>query len=214
MPIEFRCSHCGRLLRTSEDTAGRQAQCPECGTLTMIPGAIPPADAPPSLAPLGNESSPPAGGTSSAEPAYRPSASSAYQVTPDPFAAQRVSSPATGLIVTAILGLIVQVLVIGGNLAQMLIGGAHMLPRGHEAFPVLVGSTANVVAGLFGLALSILVLVGALKMKNLEGYSLAVTSAVLALIPCTSPCCLLGLPCGIWALIALNDSAVKAAFRS
>jgi hypothetical protein len=37
MAIEFRCSQCGRLLRTGDETAGRMAQCPECGSQTPIP---------------------------------------------------------------------------------------------------------------------------------------------------------------------------------
>ncbi len=37
MPIEFRCTQCGKLLRTGDDTAGKQAKCPACGTLLVIP---------------------------------------------------------------------------------------------------------------------------------------------------------------------------------
>lgn len=47
MPIEFRCPKCSRLLRTKDDTAGKQAKCPECGTVVQIPatpGAAPAAD--------------------------------------------------------------------------------------------------------------------------------------------------------------------------
>lgn len=50
MPIEFRCTQCQRLLRTQDDAAGKQAKCPECGTLLVVPtpesGA---ADVPPPL---------------------------------------------------------------------------------------------------------------------------------------------------------------------
>lgn len=43
MPIEFRCSKCSRLLRTPDDTAGKQAKCPECGEVMTIPaGSVPP----------------------------------------------------------------------------------------------------------------------------------------------------------------------------
>jgi len=53
MAIEFRCGPCGRLLRTGDDTAGKQAQCPECGALTRVPApAQPPARSAPPLAPL------------------------------------------------------------------------------------------------------------------------------------------------------------------
>lgn len=40
MPIEFRCIQCGRLLRTPDDTVGRQARCPECGSMTTVPTPV------------------------------------------------------------------------------------------------------------------------------------------------------------------------------
>ncbi|NQT16204.1 MAG: DUF975 family protein [Planctomycetes bacterium] len=53
MPIEFRCTQCNRLLRTQDETAGKQAKCPECGTVLMIPAVgSPPASAGP---PAGSE---------------------------------------------------------------------------------------------------------------------------------------------------------------
>jgi phage FluMu protein Com len=39
MAIEFRCTQCDKLLRTGDDTAGKQAKCPECGTVMTIPEA-------------------------------------------------------------------------------------------------------------------------------------------------------------------------------
>lgn len=39
MPIEFRCTQCNRLLRTPDETAGKQAKCPECGAIVGIPAA-------------------------------------------------------------------------------------------------------------------------------------------------------------------------------
>lgn len=37
MPIEFRCTQCQKLLRTQDDTAGKQAKCPHCGAMVSIP---------------------------------------------------------------------------------------------------------------------------------------------------------------------------------
>ncbi|MBX7164762.1 MAG: hypothetical protein K1X74_00315 [Pirellulales bacterium] len=37
MSIEFRCTSCNKLLRTGDDTAGRQVKCPVCGTALTIP---------------------------------------------------------------------------------------------------------------------------------------------------------------------------------
>jgi hypothetical protein len=37
MPIEFRCSHCQKLLRTPDESAGRKAKCPDCGAIVDVP---------------------------------------------------------------------------------------------------------------------------------------------------------------------------------
>jgi uncharacterized membrane protein/DNA-directed RNA polymerase subunit RPC12/RpoP len=46
MPIEFRCTQCRKLLRTQDDTAGKQAKCPVCGTLVLIPDTASPPPLP------------------------------------------------------------------------------------------------------------------------------------------------------------------------
>ena len=53
MPIEFRCTQCDKLLRTPDDTAGKQAKCPECGAVLAIPSpaAAPPAGVGPGVPP-------------------------------------------------------------------------------------------------------------------------------------------------------------------
>ncbi len=59
---------------------------------------------------------------------------------------------------------------------------------------------------------SIIIFIGALKMKNLRSRGWARASAILAMIPCVSGCCLLGLPFGIWALMVLGNEDVKRGF--
>lgn len=39
MTIEFNCPHCEKLLRTADDKAGVQANCPGCGQLVTVPSA-------------------------------------------------------------------------------------------------------------------------------------------------------------------------------
>ena len=65
---------------------------------------------------------------------------------------------------------------------------------------------------LIVIAASLVIFVGALKMKNLSGSGWARAGAILAMIPCVSGCCLLGLPFGIWALMVLSNRDVKRAF--
>jgi hypothetical protein len=66
---------------------------------------------------------------------------------------------------------------------------------------------------MVGLAISVFVLFGAIKMQKLTGYGFAFATAIVALIPCFSPCCVLGLPIGIWALVMLNKPEVKSQFK-
>jgi hypothetical protein len=218
MAIEFRCGKCSRLLRTGDDTAGRMAQCPECGAQTQVPARDISATASPM---------PPSGGGGALDSTTPQSPSSSgyqapYQM-PQGFASgqipqanqqyafQRVTGPAVSLIVTAVLGLILQTL---GVLAHILQIGfaAGAAPR--NAMPVVLTGPLYIVFGAIGIILSIVVLVGASKMKGLENYSFAMAAAIIALIPCTSPCCFLGLPFGIWALVVLSDPIVKSSFKT
>lgn len=62
MPIEFRCGQCGKLLRTGDETAGKQAKCPACGAVQPIPASLSSTPLPPGGEPMGNSfgaSSPP-----------------------------------------------------------------------------------------------------------------------------------------------------------
>jgi hypothetical protein len=71
----------------------------------------------------------------------------------------------------------------------------------------------GILENIFGLAVSIVILVGAMKMQSLRSYNFAFTAALLAVVPCLTPCCFLGLPLGIWALVVLNKPEVKAQFK-
>lgn len=63
------------------------------------------------------------------------------------------------------------------------------------------------------LVLGGLIIFGALKMRNLQSFGLAMAASIIAMIPCLSPCCCIGIPIGIWALVVLNKPEVKAAFQ-
>ena len=79
---------------------------------------------------------------------------------------------------------------------------------------MLMGTgAAAIVARSLAIVGSVVTLVGALKMKSLQSFGLAMTSSILAMVPCTSGCCLIGLPMGIWAIVVLNDKDVKSAFE-
>ena len=134
-----------------------------------------------------------------------PSGGGGYQA-----AQAKVGGPAIGLMVVAGIGIVVQILNILVNLL-----GIRMASSDMEDNPMagLIAGPIVVVAGSLGILMGILILVGAMKMKKLESYGLAMAVTILAMIPCISPCCLLGLPIGIWSLVVLLDPNVKASFR-
>ncbi|MGV3754616.1 MAG: hypothetical protein ACO1QS_04490, partial [Verrucomicrobiota bacterium] len=76
-----------------------------------------------------------------------------------------------------------------------------------------IGVTGPVMAaiGILLLGMSTLMLWGAAKMRQGEGYGLAILACILAMV--LAPANLIGLPVGIWALVVLLRPEVKAAFR-
>ena len=69
------------------------------------------------------------------------------------------------------------------------------------------------VVGALGVLASILEIVGGINMMRVRGYGMAMFGSILAMIPCISPCCLLGLVPGIWGLVVLMQPDVKNAFQ-
>jgi len=125
-------------------------------------------------------------------------------------AAERVNGPAIGLIVVAVLGALLQIFSVIKNLVM---GSAIPANAQVPAWLSMLTGPLGVVLGVIGILVSGVILFGALKMKKLESYGLAMTASIIAMIPCFSPCCLLGLPIGIWALVVLSKPEVKSAFH-
>lgn len=69
------------------------------------------------------------------------------------------------------------------------------------------------IAALFWLVISGVIMLGVNKMRRLESYGLAVTASVLAMLPC-HPGFIIGLPIGLWTLMVLLRPEVRAAFES
>jgi predicted Ser/Thr protein kinase len=84
-----------------------------------------------------------------------------------------------------------------------------------DAMPTWIGLFGMLIVGLvFLLALpaSILLIIGGVKMRQLQSYGLVKFAAIVALLP-LGPQWLISLPMGIWALAVLGRSEVKSAFR-
>ncbi len=129
---------------------------------------------------------------------------------PDPAAAGKVATPAlviqilAGLtILFGLLSILINVLGMAGVMGGM--GGDERL-RG------MFSGGLSLVSNALGVLFNGFIIFGAQKMKNLEGYGLAMAACILMMLPC-SCCCFINLPVGIWGLVTLMDANVKASFR-
>jgi hypothetical protein len=130
-------------------------------------------------------------------------------------ALQLVKGPAIGLKVTAIVGLVL--VAVGLVINVLTLNGSHIGlqqindPQMQKLFNTL-GGGLGIVQNIIGGVVGVVVLLGAAKMQKLQSYQFALTASIVAMVPCISPCCLFGLPFGIWALVVLNKPEVKSQF--
>ncbi len=125
-----------------------------------------------------------------------------------------VNGPALALIIVTSIWMVLLVLGLIFSLFLVVSGAAEDL-QGQNQF-VANGTSVVMVRMVFCcilLALNGVILMGALKMRNLQSYSLAMTAAILAAVPCCGLCYILDIPFGIWAIVVLNKPEVKDAFR-
>ena len=126
--------------------------------------------------------------------------------------AAQVSGPSVGLIITGVIGALLSLFVlialgIGMSLGT-LFGG-----RDYGWYEDIYGGAIGMGSSFLGLLVAIFIIYAALKMKDLIQWNLAVVASVLAMIPCISPCCIIGLPVGIWSLVVIMRPDVKTAFK-
>jgi hypothetical protein len=159
----------------------------EWKTLSEFPELFPEGVAPPTLQPI------------------------PMQVTGSGNAENVVAGPAIGLMVLAALNLVSGALGILSHLARSSMGVLHHGPQ--AAWATMYSGSLGLVSYSLGIMVSAVIFYGGLKMKRLENHGLAVAASILSIIPCTSPCCFVGIPIGIWALVVLTKPEVKSAFR-
>lgn len=120
-------------------------------------------------------------------------------------ALERVKVPAIGLIVTGGLGIL-------GGIANIVM--FFVMPNtSSPGMPEWVtGPAFNIGLSVVSMGLSVLVILGGMRMRNLEAWGLSMAASIVAIIPCFV-CCFTGIPFGIWAVIVLLNDEVKRSFR-
>jgi len=142
---------------------------------------------------------------------------------PNPAILGKVKGPAIALLVTAILGVLMCLYGLVMNLTgtaaaqqqQQLEQMQGLDPQQQQLIKSIFAAqgTFGLIQAGIGIVASLVIIMGSLKMMKLQGYGLAMTASIVAMIPCVSPCCILGLPFGIWSLVVLMNQEVKSAFQ-
>jgi len=155
---------------------------------------------------------PPAVQPGAVPPGMPPGAGGAGVGGPDPKG--MVMGPAVALLAVAamdlvmtLFGLVMGATGFGGPMAFP--GGAP--PELEELMEYLTGP-AGMALNLIGILVNALIIWAGMRMMSLRNYGVCMAAAILAVVPCTAPCCCLGIAAGIWALVVLSRTEVKQAF--
>ena len=129
-----------------------------------------------------------------------------------PEASDQVSGPSVGLLITGILGGILSLV---GLILSLVETGIESVTahRYIEEYASIAEGAAGVAFCFVGLLVAGFIIYASLKMKELTQWSLCIAASIIAMIPCISPCCIVGLPIGIWCLVVLTKPEVKTAFH-
>jgi hypothetical protein len=127
-------------------------------------------------------------------------------------ASRQVAGPATGLLVTGVIGAFFA----GIGLIMNIIGmGISPFIRDEipDRYAEFWEGSLGAASSFIGILVAAFIIFASLKMRELRQYELSIAASIIAMIPCISPCCILGLPIGIWCLVVLLRPEVKAAFQ-
>ncbi len=82
-----------------------------------------------------------------------------------------------------------------------------------QGAPLTGQMTVGLVSDVIAVILNIAVIIGAVCMLKMNSRAGAWAGAIASVIPCVGPCCLLGIPFGIWAMVIMSKPEVAQAFE-
>lgn len=228
--LTVQCPHCSGALTLDPQFAGQPVRCPFCGQPFQMP--IPPAT------PIGGPQIPTAipvqpvqqvpMATPVQQPAqpfqtaydYHQAAQNVGQQKLDTgddtqrsfagaaYAKSRVSGPSLSLMLFAAVAVLQCVVVL---VALLILRQKGETPEAMRQWHLNVDVALTIIG--FEIVYYLFVMYGAWKMSDLESHGLAITAAILAMLP-ASGCFVIGAPLGIWALAVLGDADVRIAMKT
>lgn len=128
----------------------------------------------------------------------------------------KVKGPAIAMIVFGVLAVVLNLLsailnlvMYGGTFISLISSGA-----GADAWiSFLTSAGGQILSAVIAFFVAFIVAFAGTRLKSLRSPGIIYAGAIMAAIPCCSSwCCCVGLPIGIWAIITMQDEQVKAAF--
>lgn len=127
-----------------------------------------------------------------------------------------VKLPAMILMILSIIAIFFAILAIGLNIFG--VGMTAFMPEGQadqqETVAIWMQGITGIIWQIFSVAMYSFMVYGCKKMMALESRAIALTTLILAVIPCCSPCCIFSMPFGIWGLVVMFNPVVKTSFKS
>ncbi|MEZ5344612.1 MAG: hypothetical protein R2681_03555 [Pyrinomonadaceae bacterium] len=125
----------------------------------------------------------------------------------------QIKLPAIGLIVAGILNFFLSTYFVLSIIIQGVFGQLNRpFSSDEERLGFYAGFYGIGLLALIGMAIAPVLIYGGMQMMKGKKYGLARTASILAIIPATSCCFLVGLPVGIWSFITLRKPEVKNYF--
>lgn len=199
MRYEINCE-CGIVL-SGEATHDNFGVLCDCGKKHLVRASGDVSSVPPRRSELQNPFSPPM--------------QSAVPKSGEPYSLDKIrneiAAPAIGLIGLSAITVALLVLALVFEMFLIASGAADEMPR--EAVTKQSTEMVRSVWSFIMLIANVVILFGAVSMKNLKNYGFAKSAAGIACVPCIGPCFILGIPFGIMAFVVLSRFGVRDAFE-
>ncbi|MEM8733701.1 MAG: hypothetical protein AAGG44_05750 [Planctomycetota bacterium] len=138
----------------------------------------------------------------------------------------KVKTPATFLLITGILSVIGSLLTLAmpsflpailQSFIEQMAQDPNFGPEQQEQFDQLIQTTSGVsmyISGVIGLIGGVIICLGAMKMKSLQSFGLAMAGCICAIVPYFSACCgcIFPIAIGIWGIVVIVNQDVKQHF--
>lgn len=125
-----------------------------------------------------------------------------------------VAGPAQYLLILSVISIVLLLLALAFDIFLLVGLSSAKLPQNAGAIDKQTQVFVRMTWGGVQILVNVIIVFGAMAMRDRTNYGYAKTAAILALIPGLSLCCVLGIPFGLMALNALNRPGVKESFSS